>query len=463
MILSDTISAIATPNGEGGIGIIRLSGPLAIPISTVLFHPSRQISDIKSYTIHHGQVIDPESNQVVDEVLLNVFRSPKSYTTEDMVEFNCHGGSIILRRVLELTLKHGARIADPGEFTKRAFLNGRIDLAQAEAVIDLIQAKSDIARQMAVDQLGGKLSQTIESINDQIIGLLSETEAMVDFPDEDLDFMDFSKILQSSKEIRLALDELIATANDGRIIREGINCAILGKPNVGKSSLLNALLETDRAIVTEIPGTTRDTIEESVSISGIPLNLIDTAGIRETDNLIEQHGVERSKSCLAEADLLLVMISAADPMDNVDIDLLNSTVDRKAVIILNKIDLPMRTLPVQVKEQVQNKQIIETSVLHSKGVENLKSAILTEVLVSHDVGDPRTSVSTIVTNVRHYDALRRAKADLSCAIDSLCQRQSPEFVALDLRGCLDQLGEIVGKTTNEDILGRIFSQFCVGK
>ncbi|MCS5611123.1 MAG: tRNA uridine-5-carboxymethylaminomethyl(34) synthesis GTPase MnmE [Candidatus Poribacteria bacterium] len=463
MILSDTISAIATPNGEGGIGIIRLSGPLAIPISTVLFHPSRQISDIKSYTIHHGQVIDPESNQVVDEVLLNVFRSPKSYTTEDMVEFNCHGGSIILRRVLELTLKHGARIADPGEFTKRAFLNGRIDLAQAEAVIDLIQAKSDIARQMAVDQLGGKLSQTIASINDQIIGLLAETEAMVDFPDEDLDFMDFSKILQSSKEIRLALDELIATANDGRIIREGINCAILGKPNVGKSSLLNALLETDRAIVTEIPGTTRDTIEESVSISGIPLNLIDTAGIRETDNLIEQHGVERSKSFLAEADLLLVVISAADPMDNVDIDLLHSTVDRKAVIILNKIDLPMRTLPVQVKEQVQNKQIIETSVLHSKGVENLKSAILTEVLVSHDVGDPRTSVSTIVTNVRHYDALRRAKADLSCAIDSLCQRQSPEFVALDLRGCLDQLGEIVGKTTNEDILGRIFSQFCVGK
>ena len=463
MILSDTISAIATPNGEGGIGIIRLSGPLAIPISAVLFHPSRQISDFKSYTIHHGQVIDPESNQVVDEVLLNVFRSPKSYTTEDMVEFNCHGGSIILRRVLELTLKHGARIADPGEFTKRAFLNGRIDLAQAEAVIDLIQAKSDIARQMAVDQLGGKLSQTIASINDQIIGLLAETEAMVDFPDEDLDFMDFSKILQSSKEIRLALDELIATADDGRIIREGINCAILGKPNVGKSSLLNALLETDRAIVTEIPGTTRDTIEESVSISGIPLNLIDTAGIRETDNLIEQHGVERSKSFLAEADLLLVMISAADPMDNVDIDLLNSTVDRKAVIILNKIDLPMRTLPVQVKEQVQNKQIIETSVLHSKGVENLKSAILTEVLVSHDVGDPRTSVSTIVTNVRHYDALRRAKADLSCAIDSLCQRQSPEFVALDLRGCLDQLGEIVGKTTNEDILGRIFSQFCVGK
>ena len=463
MILSDTISAIATPNGEGGIGIIRLSGPLAIPISTVLFHPSRQISDIKSYTIHHGQVIDPESNQVVDEVLLNVFRSPKSYTTEDTVEFNCHGGSIILRRVLELTLKHGARIADPGEFTKRAFLNGRIDLAQAEAVIDLIQAKSDIARQMAVDQLGGKLSQTIESINDQIIGLLAETEAMVDFPDEDLDFMDFSKILQSSKEIRLALDELITTANDGRIIREGINCAILGKPNVGKSSLLNALLETDRAIVTEIPGTTRDTIEESVSISGIPLNLIDTAGIRETDNLIEQHGVERSKSFLAEADLLLVMISAADPMDNVDIDLLNSTVDRKAVIILNKIDLPMRTLPVQVKEQVQNKQIIETSVLHSKGVEDLKSAILTEVLVSHDVGDSRTSVSTIVTNVRHYDALRRAKADLSCAIESLCQRQSPEFVALDLRGCLDQLGEIVGKTTNEDILGRIFSQFCVGK
>ena len=192
MILSDTISAIATPNGEGGIGIIRLSGPLAIPISTGLFHPSRQISDIKSYTIHHGQVIDPESNQVVDEVLLNVFRSPKSYTTEDMVEFNCHGGSIILRRVLELTLKHGARIADPGEFTKRAFLNGRIDLAQAEAVIDLIQAKSDIARQMAVDQLDGKLSQTIESINDQIIGLLAETEAMVDFPDEDLDFMDFS-------------------------------------------------------------------------------------------------------------------------------------------------------------------------------------------------------------------------------------------------------------------------------
>ena len=463
MILSDTISAIATPNGEGGIGIIRLSGPLAIPISTVLFHPSRQISDIKSYTIHHGQVIDPESNQVVDEVLLNVFRSPKSYTTEDMVEFNCHGGSVILRRVLELTLKHGARIAEPGEFTKLAFLNGRIDLAQAEAVIDLIQAKSDIARQMAVDQLGGKLSQAIESINEQVVGLLAETEAMIDFPDEDLDFMDFSRILQSAKGIRWMLDELIVTANDGRIMREGINCAILGKPNVGKSSLLNALLETDRAIVTEIPGTTRDTIEESVTINGIPLNLIDTAGIRETNNLIEQRGVERSKSFLSEADLLLVVISAVEPMDSVDISLLNSTVDRKAVIILNKIDLPMQTLPIHVKDQIQNKQIIETSVLHGKGVENLKSAILTEVLVSHEVGDSKTSASTIVTNVRHHDALQRAQADLDCAIGSLCQQRSPEFVALDLRGCLDQLGDIVGQTTNEDILGRIFSQFCVGK
>lgn len=463
MIPSDTISAIATPNGESGIGIVRLSGPLAIPILAELFRSSRQISDLKSYTINHGQVIDPESNEVIDEVLLSIFRAPKSYTTEDMVEFNCHGGSVILKRVLELTLEHGARIAEPGEFTKRAFLNGRIDLAQAEAVIDLIQAKSDIARQMAVDQLSGKLSQTIESINDQVIGLLAETEAMIDFPDEDLDFMDFSAILKSAKEIQLALNQLITTANDGRIMREGISCAILGKPNVGKSSLLNALLEIDRAIVTDIPGTTRDTIEESVSISGIPLNLIDTAGIRETDNLIEQHGVERSKSVLAKADLLLIMISAAEPMDDSDIDLLHRAVDRKAVIILNKIDLPMQTLPVQVKEQVQNKQVIETSILCGKGIENLKSAILTEVLVSHEVEDLRTSASTIITNVRHYDALRRAKSDLDCAIESLGQQQSPEFVALDLRGCLDQLGEIVGKTTNEDILGRIFSQFCVGK
>ena len=463
MILSDTISAIATPNGEGGIGIIRLSGPLAIPISTVLFHSSRQVSDRKSYTINHGKVIDPESREVIDEVLLSVFRSPKSYTTEDIVEFNCHGGSVILRRVLELTLEHGARIANPGEFTKRAFLNGRIDLAQAEAVIDLIQAKSDIARQVAMDQLGGKLSQAIESINEQVVSLLAEIEAMIDFPDEDLDFMDFSRILQAAKEVRWLLDELIATANDGRIMREGVNCAILGKPNVGKSSLLNALLETDRAIVTEIPGTTRDTIEESVTINGIRLNLVDTAGIRETDNLIEQHGVERSKSFLAEADLLLVMISVAEPMDSVDIDLLNSVVDRDAVIILNKIDLPMKTCLAHVKDQVLDKQIIETSILHGKGIENLKSAISTEVLGSHEVGDSRTSVSTIVTNVRHYNALRQAKADLNCAIDSLCQQQSPEFVALDLRGCLDQLGEIVGKTTNEDILGRIFSQFCVGK
>ena len=461
MFLSDTIAAIATPHGEGGIGIVRVSGSLAISIACKIFKSPQHASllDFPSHTLNYGHIVDPIIGDVVDEVMLGIMRAPKSYTAEDVVEFNCHGGSALLTTVLDLTLQAGARLAEPGEFTRRAFLNGRIDLAQAEAVADLIRAKTDLARQIAVDGLTGRLSREVNSLNDRLANLLAEVEASIDFPEEELDFLDLDAMRRTAQAIQDGLEQLIATASDGKIVRDGINIAILGKPNVGKSSLLNRLLKSTRAIVTEIPGTTRDTIEETLNLRGIPVNLTDTAGIRRTEDIVERQGVERSKSYFDRAALILMVFDASEPLTDLDIELLGEASSRNTILVSNKMDLPIATAPKDLQLHAPEKTVVQTSMLHGAGIEELKSAVIQHVIGGGFVlGD-----SPIIANVRHDDALRRAQTALSHAIESLDASMPPEFIAVDLRSSLDAIGEIVGKTTTEDILDRIFSQFCIGK
>jgi tRNA modification GTPase len=461
MLLSDTIAAIATPPGEGGIGIVRVSGSLAISIASKVFKSQQHISpvDFPSHTLNYGHVIDPITGNVVDEVMLGIMHAPKSYTAEDVVEFNCHGGRAPLTTVLDLTLQTGARLAEPGEFTRRAFLNGRIDLAQAESIVDLIRSKTDLTRQIAMDGLTGRLSQEVNSLNDRLANLLAEVEASIDFPDEELDFLDLDAMRRAAQAIQGGLEQLIATASDGKIVRDGINIAILGKPNVGKSSLLNRLLKSTRAIVTEIPGTTRDTIEEALNLRGIPVNLTDTAGIRRTEDIVEQQGVERSKSYLDLASLILMVFDASEPLTDIDIELLQEASSRCAILVLNKIDLPFSTTSKDLQLHAPQKTVVQTSMIHGEGIEDLKSTVLQHVIG----GDFVLGDSPIITNVRHDDALRRSQASLSHAIESLDAKMPPEFIAVDLRSSLDAIGEIVGKTTTEDLLDRIFSQFCIGK
>ena len=462
MKFHDTIAAIATARGEAGIGIIRVSGSLALPIAAEVFRSPRAISPIKlpTHTLTYGHVIDATaSDEVIDEVLLGVMHAPRTYTGEDIVEFNCHGGIVPLTAVLDLVVKNGARIAEPGEFTKRAFLNGRLDLAQAEAVAELIASKTDLSRKIAVEALAGKLSDTVNRLSDQLAGLLAEIEASIDFPEEDLDFMKVESQLETARTIQTDLTTLLETAAEGRLITEGVNVAILGKPNVGKSSLLNALVGTTRAIVTDIPGTTRDTIEETVNIKGIPLKLIDTAGIRQTDDIVEKHGVERSKAVLDRAELLLLMFDASQPLNDADLELLQIAASPRAILILNKIDLPVVTAPAALLAHCPKKRVVETAIPEGKGLDKLKAAVCEELLG----GELRIGESPIVTNARHQEALRRADEGLNYAIESLENGMPPELVAVDLRISLDGLGDIVGKTTTEDILDRIFSQFCVGK
>lgn len=462
MKFHDTIAAIATARGEAGIGIVRISGSLALPIATDLFRSPRAVSptQLPTHTLTYGHVVDANAaHAVVDEVLLGVMHAPKTYTGEDIVEFNCHGGSVPLTAVLNLVVKQGARLAEPGEFTKRAFLNGRLDLAQAEAVAELIASKTDLSRKVAIDALAGKLSDTVNRLNDRIAGLLAEIEASVDFPEEDLDFMKIETQLECARNVQKDLTILLETATEGRRISEGVNVAILGKPNVGKSSLLNALLGTARAIVTDIPGTTRDTIEEAINISGVPLKLFDTAGIRQTDDIVEQQGVQRSKAVLDKAELLLPMFDASQPLNDADVDLLRTAESQKAILILNKVDLPVLTPAAALLAHCPKKQVVETVIPQGKGLDTLKAVISDELLGGEFV----VGESPIVTNARHQDALGRAQDGLNYAIESLANGMPPELVAVDLRIGLDALGDIVGKTTTEDILDRIFSQFCVGK
>lgn len=456
----DTIAAISTPLGEGGIGVIRMSGRSAIAIADALFvSPSKgkKLKDLPSHTVHYGHIYDPETQEPVDEVLVTLMRAPKSYTREDVVEISSHGGFLSLKRILDLVLKSGARLAEPGEFTKRAFLNGRIDLSQAEAVIDIIQSRTELSHKVAVRQLQGRLSRKVRGIRDALKHLTALVEASIDFSEEDIEVISFEALEAGIKEALESVNFLINTAEEGQILREGFSLVIVGKPNVGKSSLLNVLLEEERAIVTPIPGTTRDIIEESLNLKGVPVRLLDTAGIRDTEDPVEIQGVLRSRSLLEKADLILWVLDSSNPLTQEDRDILELVKEKKVLGVLNKIDLPP-----QIGEEVDQILVlagipwVKISAKEKIGIETLKDQIFEMVM--------KTPVESVwVTNVRHKNALVRAQQSLLKALESVAQRMSGEFIAVDLRAALDSLGEIVGETTTEDILTEIFSTFCIGK
>jgi len=456
-MLADTIAAISTPLGEGGIAVIRVSGNDAIRICDRIFDSKTSLEQVSSHTVHYGYIKDPATGERIEEVLVTVMRAPRSFTKEDVVEISCHGGLISVHKVLELLLVNGARLAEPGEFTKRAFLNGRIDLAQAEAVIDLIRSKSDRAFKVALKQVEGKLSKKIRHMRGQLVELLAHIEVNIDYPEHDVEEMTSAYIRDRSREVIAQIDELLASARQGKILREGITCAIIGRPNVGKSSLLNELSQSNRAIVTDIPGTTRDVIEEYVTLGGIPLKLLDTAGIRETSDLVEQIGVERSKLALAEADLILFVLNNGEELHQRD--LIRQVKDRQTIFIVNKIDLPCRLDLSDLSSLVPEDRVIKMSVREGIGLDQLEKAITTMFfsgqIEAHDL--------TYVSNARHIALLERAKQSLLDAISSVEERIPIDIVQIDVRAAWELLGEIIGDAAPDALIDQIFSQFCLGK
>ncbi|MFV9568743.1 tRNA uridine-5-carboxymethylaminomethyl(34) synthesis GTPase MnmE [Thermoanaerobacter mathranii] len=457
----DTIAAISTFPGEAGIGIVRISGGDALEIISKIFKPykAKDIKKVKSHTLHYGHIVDPETQEIYDEVLVSIMKKPNTYTREDIVEINCHGGIVITSKILELVLKQGARLAEPGEFTKRAFLNGRIDLSQAEAVIDIITAKTMLANKYAQKQLAGYVGSRIKEMKDKIMGLLVHLLALIDFPEEDVEELERKEMLETAKEIVEDIDKLIVSSESGRIIREGLKTAIIGKPNVGKSSLLNALLKENRAIVTDIPGTTRDIIEEYINVKGIPIKLIDTAGIRDTDELVEKIGVERSKEVLAEADLILFVLDAARELSEEDYQIFDILTEKNIIFVLNKIDLPKKIDESKLKSLIKDGIIIEVSTVEGIGLEKLENAIYDLVFR----GDINLREEEIVINSRHKEALINAKKYMESCVKAIEMGYSEDLITIDLNAALDQLGKITGETATEDLINEIFERFCVGK
>jgi tRNA modification GTPase len=458
--LEDTIAAISTALGEGGIGIVRISGKDAIKIAAKIFKGEKPVSQLPSHRVNYGEIVDSESGEAVDEVLVTLFRAPKSYTAEDLVEISCHGGQLVLTRVLEQALKCGARLAEPGEFTLRAFINGRIDLSQAEAVAEVIRAKTDLGLKLALKHLKGDLSERISSYRDKLIDILARLELDIDFSEEDVVPLDRNKVIKELESIEKDLKALLATYDDGRILKEGLNVVIVGKPNVGKSSLLNALLKEDRAIVTPIPGTTRDVISEFANFKGIPVRLVDTAGYRIAKDTIELEGIKRTKIEMSEADLLLLVVDVSSEIDQEDMDLKEQVERSSYVLVFNKIDIASPDLVRKNEQKVRgDATTVKVSALKGDGLDQLKEMI---VASSRQLRKDRTE-GVILSSLRHKDALSRAKRSLGLARKSLKKKMSPEFVALDVIVSLAAIGEVVGKIVTEDILNRIFSEFCIGK
>lgn len=455
---TDTIAAIATPMGEGAIGIVRVSGPDAIPIVNKLFR-GKDLSRVASHTIHYGHLVDPATGETVEEVLVAVMRAPRTYTREDVVEINCHGGIVTTSRVLQLVLDHGARLAEPGEFTKRAFLNGRIDLAQAEAVIDLIRAKTDRAMAVALQQMEGRLSNLIRRLRRRIVELLAHIEVTIDYPEHDVEEVTRSLLLERCREIGAEIDRLLETARQGKILREGVATAIVGRPNVGKSSLLNALAHEARAIVTDIPGTTRDLIEEQVNVRGIPLRLIDTAGIRDTEDLVERIGVQRAQEVLQTADLVLLVLNHSEPLTATDRQLIDMTRTLNTIVVVNKADLPRRIELDEVRAAFAGRPVVLTSMRTEEGLDELEDAIARQFYT----GNVPAGDLTYVSNVRHIRLLREAREALNEAIAGVETGVPVDTVAIDLKRCFDRLGEIIGETASDELIDQIFRQFCLGK
>ena len=454
--LNDTISAISTAQGQGGIGIVRLSGPQAILIASRIFAGPRKekAGDFKSYAMHYGHIVDKE--KIIDEVILSVMRKPRSYTRQDVVEINCHGGLVALTEVLDLTLKQGARLAEPGEFTKRAFLNGRIDLAQAEAVIDVICAKTDSALKVSLGQLSGRLSKEINKIRAKLINILVILEASIDFPEEGID-QDGSALADNINSVALEINKLLDNAPVGRILREGILAVICGKPNVGKSSLLNALLKKERSIVTPLAGTTRDTIEELIDIRGIPVRITDTAGILKPRDLIEKEAVKRSRDYIKSADLVIIIFDANKKLDKEDKKLIGEIKNKNAIAVINKIDLKNRIEEDQVSEVFP--KVIRLCAKTGKNIDTLEDALYEVVLK----GKPQAAESAIVSNLRHIQGLKNARKLIIEAQRSFERKIPPELTAQNLKEACSFLDKILGKSFSEDLLDRIFADFCIGK
>lgn len=458
----DTIAAISTPMGEGAIAIVRLSGDEAIAIADKIFRTptNKKLAEEKTHTIHYGHLIDPMTEEVVEEVMLSLMRGPKTFTREDVVEINCHGGIVSVNRVLQLVLRHGATLAEPGEFTKRAFLNGRIDLSQAEAVMDLIRAKSDRAMNVALTQMDGKLSRLIGQLRQALLETLAQVEVNIDYPEyDDVEEMTVPVLLEKCSWVRDEIDRLLQTSSQGKILREGLSTVILGRPNVGKSSLLNSLVQENKAIVTNIAGTTRDIIEEYVNVRGVPLRLVDTAGIRETEDIVERIGVERSREALKGADLILLVLNGAEPLSEEDERLFETIAQMDYIVVINKTDLPQQIDLARVAQLAGQHRLVSTSLLQEEGVEQLEEAIAALFFE----GQVESADLTYVSNARHIALLHQARQTVADALQAAEMGVPVDMVQIDITRTWEILGEIIGDTVQESLINQLFSQFCLGK
>ncbi|HEH8004372.1 TPA: tRNA uridine-5-carboxymethylaminomethyl(34) synthesis GTPase MnmE [Staphylococcus aureus] len=456
----DTITSISTPMGEGAIGIVRLSGPQAVEIADKLYKGKHLLNDVPSHTINYGHIIDPESKEVVEEVMVSVLRAPKTFTREDIIEINCHGGILTINRVLELTMTYGARMAEPGEFTKRAFLNGRIDLSQAEAVMDFIRSKTDRASKVAMNQIEGRLSDLIKKQRQSILEILAQVEVNIDYPEyDDVEDATTEFLLEQSKEIKQEINHLLDTGAQGKIMREGLSTVIVGKPNVGKSSMLNNLIQDNKAIVTEVAGTTRDVLEEYVNVRGVPLRLVDTAGIRETEDIVEKIGVERSRKALSQADLILFVLNNNEALTQEDYTLYEVVKNEDVIVIVNKMDLEQNIDINEVKDMIGDTPLIQTSMLKQEGIDELEVQI-------RDLffgGEVQNQDMTYVSNSRHISLLKQARQTIQDAIDAAESGVPMDMVQIDLTRTWEILGEIIGETASDELIDQLFSQFCLGK
>lgn len=456
-----TIAAISSAVGEAGIGIVRMSGKNSLHILEKLFIKKNKEEQLamENRKLTYGHIVNPMDGSIVDEVLVVYMKSPYTYTREDIVEIYCHGGAISVKKILELLLENGARLAEPGEFTKRAFLNGRLDLSQAEAVIDLIRAKTDKGYDVSLNQLEGSLSSEIKKIQNILLNMIAHIEVSIDFPEEDIEEVTYDELKVNANVVLEDIEKLLNTAERGKILREGLNTVILGKPNVGKSSLLNAILRENRAIVTDVPGTTRDIIEEYVNVDGIPLKIVDTAGIRDTEDLVEKIGVDRAKEVVEDADLIIGIFDASRELTDDDKEIIELIKERKSIVLLNKTDLPNVYNSDDLAKILRNKKIINTAIAKGEGIEELEKTIV-DMFYS---GDVEVKDEVMVTKLRHKDQLLKAKKNIVDAINGIELNVPLDCIEVDVKNCWTNLGEISGDTVSEDIIDKVFSEFCIGK
>lgn len=456
----DTIAAISTPPGEGGISIIRISGVDALKTASQIYR-GKDLNKVNSHTINYGHIIDPENGNEVDEVMVSVMRAPHTYTKEDIVEINCHGGIVATNRILQIILGLDARLAKPGEFTERAFLNGRIDLSQAEAVMDLIRAKTDQSMKVALDQLDGNLSHLITNLRQNILDVLAQVEVNIDYPEyDDVETMTARLLKEKAIEVKAKIQQLLSTAKQGKVLRDGLATTIIGHPNVGKSSILNHLLHEDKAIVTDVAGTTRDVIEEYVNVQGVPLKLVDTAGIHETEDKVEKIGVDRSRKALSQADLVILVLDSSVPLRDEDRELLRETNYMQRIVVLNKSDLEVKINLNELQEYVDDKEIIKSSAVSPLGTKDLEDRIAAMFFAG---SIENTSNNIMVTNARHIGLLKQADTALDAVLEGIETGMPVDLVQIDMTRTWDLLGEITGDSYQDELLDQLFSQFCLGK